>query len=47
VEPGGGGEAERLRSRPDLLDDRGLVELYEDRQLARLSVGELVHRVLS
>ena len=40
------GEAERLREYPDLHADGGPVELYEDRQLVRISVGELVHRVL-
>ncbi len=41
------GEANILADRPDLLADEGTVDLYEDRQLHRTSLGHLVRRVLN
>jgi len=40
------GETEALAERPDLLEDQGIVALYEDREVSETTVGRLAKRVL-
>jgi hypothetical protein len=41
------GRLDLLAERPDLRDDHGLVEVYEDRRLTRTRIGQLVKRLLA
>jgi len=41
------GETEGLDGRPELLDDEGMVEVYGNRTLRRITVGQLTREVLA